>query len=106
MSIYIHDWNVLDKIAEVEGQSWKNHQIRQLQYHNEEPERFNLNYTVWGSLERWNEREEWNESFGTIYGDGGWNRYFVRKDGHVAFSRYHTSSTGIERATKAGFDIE
>ena len=39
-----------------------------------------------------------------IYGDGGYNRYWVRPDGKVEFSKMHALRfTGIEKAEKLGF---
>ena len=43
-----------------------------------------------------------------IYGSGGFNRYFVRKDGSVDFSSMHAmypNDKTIEKARSAGFEI-
>ena len=42
----------------------------------------------------------------SIYGSGGWNRYYLRGDGRIVFSKYHSSHDGCEKAFRAGFDIE
>ena len=42
----------------------------------------------------------------SIYGQGGWNRYFVRKSGEVMFSQRHAmDEKDIEKAKAAGFTI-
>jgi hypothetical protein len=41
----------------------------------------------------------------TVYGDGGWNRYFVYRDGTIMFSRSHAERGCISRAVTAGFAI-
>jgi len=42
---------------------------------------------------------------GTIYGSGGWHRYFVTKNGDIVFSAGHATEEGIARAMAAGFRI-
>jgi hypothetical protein len=39
----------------------------------------------------------------TIYGLGGWHRYFVRGNGDVEFSASHAQPAGRERARAVGF---
>ena len=40
-----------------------------------------------------------------VYGDGGWNRWGVRYNGEVIFSRYHTRSGDLEKVIAAGFGV-
>jgi hypothetical protein len=41
-----------------------------------------------------------------VYGDGGINRYFVRRNGEILFSRSHAiSPKAIQKAIAAGFTI-
>ena len=47
--------------------------------------------------------EDWQR---TVYGDGGDNRWFVRADGSVWFSKFHASREGLQRAQDRGFQIE
>jgi hypothetical protein len=44
-------------------------------------------------------------SCGTIYGFGGFNRYFVRGDGRVVFSTYHATESKAQDAQDVGFDL-
>lgn len=42
-----------------------------------------------------------------IYGSGGWNRYFVRGDGRLIFSKRHSGNKERIKLAKAlGFDVE
>jgi|GEM_PF-4913746 len=41
----------------------------------------------------------------TVYGSGGYNRYFVYQDGSVKFSGGHSTPTGIEKAKRLGFVV-
>ena len=41
----------------------------------------------------------------SIYGGGGWNRWFVRANGEVVLSRHHASSESIARAKELGFEV-
>ena len=41
----------------------------------------------------------------TIYGQGGWHRYYIKGNGGVGFSRGHAMDEGIQSAQKAGFSL-
>ena len=48
--------------------------------------------------------KEYNPIMGeAIYGDGGWRRYFLRYDGYVYFSEYHSREPYIQKAKDLGF---
>ena len=38
-----------------------------------------------------------------VYGDGGMNRWYIRADGSVLFSRSHATESGLRRAQEKGF---
>jgi len=104
MSIYLHDPDLIDKIASVEGPAWKRLQDVALQTGR-------IGYSVHGALAKWSRHykdlEADMEDFAaTIYGDGGWNRYHVRPSGKVVFSRFHGMPHKIPVAIAAGFDVE
>ena len=40
-----------------------------------------------------------------IYGEYGWNRYFVVKSGEIVFSKSHAAPGTVEKAIEAGFRI-
>ncbi len=46
------------------------------------------------------------DAWTTVYGDGGWNRWYIHADGKVRFSESHASPQGLERAKEKGFRIE
>lgn len=46
------------------------------------------------------------DTWHTVYGDGGWDRWFVHADGAVRFSESHASPQGLQRAKEKGFWIE
>jgi hypothetical protein len=39
----------------------------------------------------------------TIYGQGGWHRYYILGNGDVVFSRNHAMEEDLEKVEKAGF---
>lgn len=46
-----------------------------------------------------------SQSIGTIYGSGGYHRYFVRLNGDVEFSKGHAMQEYIQKAQQADFKI-
>ena len=59
-------------------------------------------------------KEEWIEEeddpneilVGSIYGSGGWNRYFIKRNGNILFSSGHASNKqDIQNAKDLGFEI-
>lgn len=103
MSILITDPDWIDKIYQVEGKAW-------LHMQELAQKRGDLSYTVFGAWDKWLSPDRDPEYFSyVIYGDGGVHRYFVRSDGHIAFSRRHSYPVGKnyrEIAERVGFDIE
>jgi hypothetical protein len=64
------------------------------------------NYSIAGAVDWLNENPE--EGFYTIYGSGGYNRYFVYSNGDIKFSAYHAEYPKKETVKKAqdiGFQI-
>lgn len=49
--------------------------------------------------------EQLQEHSYEIYGDGGWNRYYVDGRGHVRFSKFHSTTDKQIRAAELGFDV-
>ena len=57
--------------------------------------------------------EWWKEQYspddiisGAIYGNGGWNRYFLKGDGTILFSKMHaTTRRAVQDAADLGFEI-
>jgi hypothetical protein len=68
-------------------------------------------YTLWGAREWLKDVEGTSEedvsscSCYQIYGQGGWNRYFVRKDGSIEFSVSHGTKEAAEKAKAVGFKL-
>lgn len=87
----------VDAIAEIEGQSWKEGQnrdgkttlsaLKKLQSLVPDPDR-DLGMDVF-----------------TIYGMGGFNRYFVYPDGRIAFSDYQARRGDSDKARALGFKV-
>ena len=90
MSVLITDKDLLDKIAFVEGKAWVHDQDRALRYNE-------LSYSVHEAIQRQTK---------VIYGCGGLDRYFVRNDGRVVFSKHHGNPATQKLAESIGFDIE
>ena len=42
----------------------------------------------------------------TIYGMGGWNRYYVNVDGTIRFSRFHMGKNIIDDVEALGFIVD
>ena len=120
MSVYIYQEDAKDRIAKVEGADWLIHQERFGHTRNgfdsvlEEWQKINVMMTA--DLASFAARKCMDpkdardmESLkretlsDTIYGAGGWNRYIVRYDGEIIFSRYHSTAGRIEDAKNAGF---
>lgn len=63
-------------------------------------------YSINGAIEWLNSQPE--EGKYVVYGDGGFNRYFVYANGHIRFSSGHAmypSKQTIQKAKDLGFDI-
>jgi len=62
-------------------------------------------YGIWHAWDRLTQPGVYESDFSiaTIYGDGGFNRYFVYAYGSVLFSRDHATPSDIRRAGRAGF---
>lgn len=79
--ITITDSDLEDKIAEIEGKGWKKH-------HQQWKEASGQPSTIPNALRMWKKNPKHVDS---IYGAGGWHRYFVRPTGEVVFSTYHST---------------
>ena len=111
MTVRITDPDALDKMAQIEGDGWKRQQDQDRK----------SAYGFWAFHDLWvrlasgeHEDEDWYrpddnltvEGNPATYGDGGWNRYFVRRsDGRIVISKYHATERSLELAELAGFDI-
>lgn len=113
MSVYIYQPDALDRMALVEGTSWKEHQ-------NGDPDG---PYSFNGFLTFWREWANYAQSEGidiaddvfslevenntAIYGAGGWHRYAVRSDGEIIFLAHFCENPQRYRplVEKAGFRI-
>lgn len=106
MSININDQDAIDKMAAVEGEHWKAQHMTQAsaEFSNGFLGAVKKHAKLVASLEEEGEEPEFYGNI--IYGDGGWNRYFVRSDGEIFFSSRHTrSQETILKAQEAGFQI-
>ncbi|MDD5050950.1 MAG: hypothetical protein PHV93_04430 [Candidatus Pacebacteria bacterium] len=118
----------LDAMGQIEGEAWYNFQKARLNgdFSGEfdvasalnalrEEQRKSLGINQNRPLEsaeeiKWQgmspDRPHWKR---TIYGDGGWHRYFLRSDGSVHFSRSHMKAVGDEetmrKVTSLGFNL-
>lgn len=97
--VHIMDKDVLQKIASVEGEFWKEEQ----QYKDNE-------YSLKGAQAHFLDCQQRNfvdsgHVVATIYGYGGYNRYFVYGDGQVKFSERHAMTDDVIRATEEGFSV-
>lgn len=96
--VKITDQDSLEKMAQVEGESWKVFTSTFNQADISAPRFCNI-------LERFKSRKKWHADscVGTIYGDGGWNRWHVYGDGEVVFSLHHGRKEDAEKAASLGF---
>jgi hypothetical protein len=111
MAVYIFDKDALDKMALVEGMTWKE----------QEESNPDQNCSFQAFLSAWNRDFAGKEELiregsslncfisvnasGAIYGKEGYNRYAVRVDGRIFFMRDMSIKEDIEKATLAGFDM-
>ncbi len=87
---------VLAAMAEIEGQSWADAQMAE--WNTDE-------YTVQNALKMIARLPEDANICAIVYGRGGGNRYFISKNGDVAFSKGHANEKNIEVARGLGFEI-
>jgi hypothetical protein len=109
MGVFIFQPDALDKMAEVEGQRWKDLQIQM-------GER-DCCFFLWLAAYKLSEQEKWHEidvatheilkkgHESTIYGAGGWTRYRVQSDGEIIFLQYFATTETSEKAAKIGFTV-
>jgi len=95
-------------LAEVEGEAW----------FNGDQKKKNIENTTRGALEHLKrlaaldeelrseggEPEESENAIYSVYGDGGWNRWMIMRNGEVRFSRFHNPEKSGEVETR-GFKI-
>lgn len=106
-----HSFGLADKIAQVEGHDWLRDMCvlrdgvhEAIDVHTRQPARDA--YTLWLRNQEHRADEDMPTTTGiTIYGAGGWHRYFVRGNGEVQFSAYHSHPEGQARALEAGFTL-
>lgn len=113
MSIYIFEEDALDKMAELEGQPWKEQQEKEL----DSKCGFHFFLDIWEKEYRGNyDLIAEGVKFGcfvsthgdgnAIYGRSGFNRYAVRVDGKLFFLRdLAINNDVVETAMSIGFDI-
>lgn len=94
--VHITDPDILSKIREIEGQQWDN--LTDV----------NTRMPALKAYDDWKNTNDDPEQMNTgivIYGDGGYNRYYVRGNGEVVLSYKHASSRSLDDAARAGFAI-
>lgn len=111
--VFITDKNALDLMAQIEGDWWKKEQEFKKTSKRDD-------YGFYGNLKEYlnfltrlkdaedEEERKWiQDMYGqVIYGVGGYNRYFVRGDGRLIFSKSHSiSDEKTKLAESLGFDI-
>jgi hypothetical protein len=100
MSIKITNPRCYARIATVEGPLWARDEANHMQSLTDS--RSLSNYSFSGAILCWVQGDA-----ATIYGLGGFHRYFIREDGRVVFSRYHCSDPKrLALAAEVGFDVE
>lgn len=107
MPVFIHQDDAIDKIDRVEGLGWKEHDTRDSDY------TFQANKKAWENFNEKIKKENPEDqeylrdvySHPTIYGKGGWNRYYVTGYGEIVFSGYNGSDGGLQKAKQEGFRI-
>ena len=111
MAILISDTDAFDKLVCMEGERWRKlasdakneygfrYALNTWIAYVEEAETFDPEYA---KTERFK-----MEGIGVvIYGEGGWNRYYVRGSGEIVFSKHHSSSQEkVDKAKEIGFGI-
>lgn len=101
MSVRITDPLCYRKIAQVEGAQWVRDEGQGMDRAAMLGQPMS-SYSFAGALQCWISHRT-----GTVYGLGGFNRYFLREDGRVAFSKWHCSSAEqLALAIELGFDVE
>lgn len=113
MPVFITDRDALQRMAQVEGDTW----LRLQESEPETPLGFRAFARAYADIKKIydglidEDRRETMREIGislnghkAIYGEGGWNRYFIRWSGEIVFSARHaTSIQKIEKAKAAGF---
>lgn len=100
----IDDDDILLKLEEVEGADWR----RQQESRRTAPHSFYWLLAAWEQRCLPEHRDiaeirDFLDAEPVLYGAGGYNRYLLRDDGTLLFSRMHARLAMQERATKAGF---
>ncbi len=91
VNIFIDEEGAIQKLIEMEGEEWHKRDL--------EEERFTEN-TVREALAKAKKG-----GTGTIYGFGGFHRYYIRPDGRVDYSEKHGPSA-TKKARELGFHIQ
>lgn len=105
MSVYIYQNDALDLLAKVEGDAWKFLQERRP----ESPQGFYAWLNAWRRLEEEGYAGECPVGLyvegndGCIYGEGGYARYRVCRDGELVLWRSSTNQDHARMAEEQGF---
>jgi hypothetical protein len=110
MSINIQDSDAFDRISQIEGVSWALVQADSPPCDNN-----------WkGVRKQWRQEVAEEKAFGeeaafarfegkpctsSLYGAGGFHRYFILGSGEIVFSRYHAGEKATKKAEAVGFRI-
>ena len=99
--VHITDPDLYDKLWELEGETWVDQQKVS------PSRRLALN----GAVQWLNEYtpdyddEKPTDAMFTVYGAGGWHRYYVQSDGYIRFSKMHAARKNATLADQLGFII-
>lgn len=111
MSIFIHDEDIVDYFAAVEGDAYTDDPYscfygpHGLDVGRKKLREFDESREARIQEDGYTPEELDKKGVHIIYGLGGINRYAVRGDGRVEFSSRHASEEAVERAISAGFDV-
>ena len=104
--------NALLVMAEIEGEGWLEGQLTDpspnvsAKAALEQVQRRQREFREWKSDYPGDKPPDLNDTVGdAIYGAGGFNRYFVRGNGEIIFSRSHSTAEDLAKAKKLGFEV-
>ena len=104
--VRITDVDCFDKMVQLEGEQWRTEETEWLRggpYRGENT--FHRVELYWVAFNEIGD-DCWFDSNKTIiFGGGGWNRYYVDRDGTVRFSRRHSCEPLITKAITLGFKV-
>ncbi len=109
MTINIADEGALDALTSIEGEQWRSeqHELDGYTFHSFRERYRELLATDPELLELLSDAAISVNDNKAIYGSGGRNRYFVRGDGRIVFSKIHARGPeDIQKAEELGFEIQ